>query len=107
LRALDPVAGIAAMAANRDLELPAEPRDSQLRMIAGGPGRLSEALGITRERDNGKDFTSRRSDLWFADDGYRVGRIVATTRIGLTKAADRPLRFLIAGNRSVSVPPKV
>jgi len=103
LRALDPVAGIAAMATNRDLEFPPEPRPAQFRMIAGGPGRLSEALGITRERDNGKDFTSSRSDLWLADDGYRPARIVATTRIGVTKAANRRLRFLIADNRSVSV----
>jgi len=103
LRALDPVAGIAAMATNRDLEFPPEPRPAQFRRIAGGPGRLSEALGITRERDNGKDFTSSRSDLWLADDGYRPARVVTTTRIGVTKAANRRLRFLIADNRSVSV----
>ena len=51
-----------------------EPRMAQLRMISSGPGRMSEALGITRPRDNGKDFTSARSDLWIADDGYRPAR---------------------------------
>ena len=107
LRALDPVAGISAMAAHRDLELTQPPRSEQIHRIANGPGRLSEALGITRDRDNGKDYTSPRSDLWLADDGYRTTRIVATTRIGLTKAVDRPLRFLVAGNRSVSVAPKL
>lgn len=109
LRALEPVAGIAAMAANRDLELPSSPTHAQLRMISSGPGRLSEALRITRERDNGKDYTAARSDLWFADDGFRVAKIAVTPRIGINdanKAKDRPLRFLLAGNRSVSVAPK-
>ena len=109
LRALEPVAGLAEMAANRDLELPAAPTVAQLRMISSGPGRLSEALRITRDRDNGKDYTAARSDLWFADDGYGVVNIAVTPRIGINeanKAKDRPLRFLIAGNRSVSVLPK-
>src|SRR5271157_2257087 len=68
------------------------------RLVSAGPGRMSEALGITRTRDNGKDLTSRRSDLWFADDGYRPECIAATPRIGIKKAIERPLRFVIAGN---------
>jgi DNA-3-methyladenine glycosylase len=63
---------------------------------------MSEALGITRLRDNDKDFTSPTSDLWLADDGFRPERIVATPRIGITKAAERQLRFVIAGNAYVS-----
>src|SRR5439155_1463725 len=63
-----------------------------------------EAFGITRERDNGKDVTSTKSDLWIADDGYRPAQIVTTTRIGITKAAKLPLRYLIAGNPFVSGP---
>ena len=63
---------------------------------------MAEALGITRARDNGKDLTSRRSDLWFADDGYRPERIAATPRIGIKKAVEQPLRFVIAGNAFVS-----
>jgi len=106
LRALEPVAGIATMAANRGLELQPAPTSAQLRMISSGPGRLSQALGITRERDNTKDFTHPRSDLWFADDSYHVAKIEVTPRVGITKAKDRPLRFLLAGNRSVSVLPK-
>jgi len=103
-RALEPVFGIEAMAHNRGIELPPEPLPAHLRLISSGPGRMSEALAITRERDNGKDFTAVRSDLWFADDGCRPARIAATPRIGVTKAADRPLRFLIAGNPFVSGP---
>jgi DNA-3-methyladenine glycosylase len=101
-RALEPVFGRKAMALARDLELPAAPRTSQLRMIASGPGRMAEALGITRVRDNNQDLTSRNSGLWLADDGFRPQRIAATPRIGITKAADRPLRFLIAGSPYVS-----
>ena len=101
-RAMEPVFGIADMTRARGIELPPSPSAPQLRMISSGPGRMAEALGITRVRDNGKDFTSRRSDLWFADDGYRPARIVATPRIGITKAVEQPLRFVIAGNPYVS-----
>jgi DNA-3-methyladenine glycosylase len=101
-RAMEPVFGIADMARARGIELPSSPSTAQLRMISSGPGRMAEALGITQIRDNGKDFTSRRSDLWFADDGYRPARIVATPRVGITKAIEQPLRFVIAGNPFVS-----
>jgi DNA-3-methyladenine glycosylase len=104
LRALEPVCGVEAMAGARGLAFAADPRVTQLRLIASGPGRLSEALGITRSRDNGKDLTTARPDLWVADDGYRGERVVATPRIGVTKAAERPLRFVIAGNAFVSGP---
>jgi len=102
LRAMEPVFGLEAMALARGLELPASPRTTQLRLLSSGPGRMSEALGITRVRDNGKDLTSRRSDLWFADDGYRPVRIATTPRIGIKKAVEQPLRFVIAGNPFVS-----
>ncbi len=101
-RAMEPVFGLAAMSLVRDLALPSSPRPGQLRMFTSGPGRMSEALGITRLRDNDKDFSSPKSDLWLADDGIRPGRIVATPRIGITKAVERPLRFVIAGNPYVS-----
>jgi len=104
LRALEPVFGLEAMAEARGLELPSEPPVSQLRLISSGPGRMSEALGITRDRDNGKDLTAPRSDLWIADDGYCPQRIAATPRIGIRKAIEEPLRFLIAGNPFVSGP---
>ena len=81
------------------------PRD--LRKLTSGPGRLAEAFGITRERDDGKDLTSARSDLFVADDGYRVRRILTTPRIGITKAAERPLRYVIAGNEFVSGPKRL
>jgi len=98
-RALEPLQGIEQMAAARDV-LIEKKRD--LRLLTSGPGRLAEALGITRQRDNGKDLTDSRSDLWLADEGFPVGKILETPRIGITKAADKPLRYIIAGNEFVS-----
>jgi DNA-3-methyladenine glycosylase len=100
-RALEPLAGIDEMARARSVGIDST-RD--LRKLTSGPGRLAEAFGITRERDNGKDLTSARSDLFIADEGYRVRRILTTPRIGITKAAERPLRYVIAGNEFVSGP---
>jgi DNA-3-methyladenine glycosylase len=102
LRALEPVWGLPAMADARGLELTAESPTSKLRLISSGPGRMSEALDITRARDNGKDLTSQKSGLWFADDGYRPARIAVTPRIGIRKAVEEQLRFVIEGNPFVS-----
>ena len=57
-RALEPVTGLQEMANNRGLELPEEPRLAQLKALTSGPGRMAEALEITRLRDNGKDLTN-------------------------------------------------
>jgi DNA-3-methyladenine glycosylase len=104
-RALEPIAGIEHMAEARGIALPKEAglrKISSLKNISSGPGRMSEALGITRVRDNGKSLVSARSDLRIADDGYRVRRITVTPRIGIVKSTDRPLRYFIAGNAFVS-----
>ncbi len=98
-RALEPVKGMEQMARARGVNIKT---DRNLRLLTSGPGRLAEAFGITRLRDNGKDLTSPKSDLWIADDGYRLTRIIETARIGITKAADMPLRYVIAGNSFVS-----
>ena len=106
-RALEPLTGIKQMAAGRGLEVPG-PEDLKklpwLRKISSGPGLMCEAFGVTRARDNGKNFVSARSDLQIADDGYRVRRVAVGPRIGITKAASEPLRYLIANNPYVSVP---
>src|SRR6202158_1065793 len=105
LRALEPVAGIEQMARARGIEL-AKVIDlrkiSSLKNISSGPGRMAEALEITRERANGKSLVSGRSDLGLADDGYRVRRVAVTPRIGIVKSAEQPLRYFIAGNPFVS-----
>ena len=102
IRALEPVSGMHEMAEARDLsDLDFMlPRD--LRKLASGPGKLCEALGITRPRDNGKDMISPKSDLQVASDGFRVGEVAVTPRIGITKSAELPLRYVIAGNHFLS-----
>ena len=98
-RALEPLLGIEEMARARDLALQPLP---DLRKLTSGPGRLAEAFGITRIRDNGCDLTSPASGLWIGDDGFRPGKLEMTPRIGIRKAADRPLRYTIAGNPFLS-----
>jgi DNA-3-methyladenine glycosylase len=102
-RALEPLSGIEEMAIARGITLHG-PRD--LRLLTTGPGRLAEAFGITRVRDNEKDLTSAGSDLFITEDGFRVPRVLVTPRIGITKAADRPLRYVIEGNKFISGPKK-
>ena len=104
-RALEPVAGIGQMARARGIELAKKSAlnsISFLKKISSGPGRMTEALEITRKRDNGKSLVSARSDLRIADDGYRVRRVTVTPRIGIVKSAERPLRYFIAGSPFVS-----
>jgi len=102
IRALEPVNGIANMAKARglaDVDL-TSPRD--LRRLANGPGKLCEALGITRPRNNAKDMLSPASDLQAMSDGFRVDEVAVTQRIGITKSAELPLRYVIAGNAFLS-----
>jgi DNA-3-methyladenine glycosylase len=92
-RAIEPLEGVKTMARLRGV-----PEASGASRISGGPGRLCQALGITRELDNGVDLTRRNSALQVVDDGYHVSRIDVTPRIGIRKAADLPLRFLITSD---------
>lgn len=102
-RALEPVAGVKEMAEARGIRLESvSPKIAKLRQISSGPGRLSEALGVTRIRDNGKGFFDSKSDLQIVDDGYRVKKVEITKRIGIVKSADYPFRYVIAGNPFVS-----
>ena len=104
-RAMEPVSGIEQMAETRGIEV-AKGMDPTkvpfLKKISSGPGRMAEALEITRDRDNAKSLVSARSDLRVADDGYRVRRVVVTPRIGIVKSVEQPLRYFIAGNAFVS-----
>lgn len=89
-RALFPLKGLATMARLRGLEDDAKPEQ-----LTGGPGRLCEAMAITREVQNGIDLTSSKSELQLFDDGYESKAITVTPRIGLSKAGEMPLRFLL------------
>ena len=106
-RALEPVEGIKQMAAARGIEPPTTgdlTNPSFLKKLTSGPGRMAEAMGVTRERDNERRFFSPRSDLQIVDEGFRVRRITVTPRIGIVKSADHPLRYFITGNAFVSGP---
>src|SRR4051812_9960474 len=82
IRALEPLVGVEEMYAARDMER-VHGRVTELRKLTSGPGRLAEAMSITRERDNGKDMTSRKSDLEIVDDGFVVEKLGVTKRIGI------------------------
>lgn len=102
IRALEPVRGIEQMARARGLKDLPTGSVNDLRKLLSGPGRLCQALSITRPRDNGKDMVSPKSDLQVLQDGFVPGAIAVTERIGITKSAEMPLRYAIKANRFVS-----
>jgi len=104
VRALEPLSGVEEMAKARGIEIHS-PKD--LLRLTSGPGRLAQAFSITRVRDNGCNLTSGDSNLWIGEDGYRARGIRLTPRIGITKAAEKALRYLLVGNLFVSGPKRV
>jgi DNA-3-methyladenine glycosylase len=96
-RALEPLSGMETMARLRGLPDIAKPK-----LLTSGPGRLCQALGITRAGQNGLDITDNASALQILSDGFRVKSIAATPRIGISKAVERPHRFVVEGNEFVS-----
>jgi DNA-3-methyladenine glycosylase len=92
VRALEPVQGIERMRERRGLE--AE------RLLCAGPGRLCQALGVTREHD-GLRLDERPFELLA---GTEPVEIAAGRRIGITQAAHLPWRYAIAGSRYLSRP---
>ena len=98
LRAVDPIDGIETMARLRGL-----PSTASAKLLTGGPGRLCQAFGITRATHHGMDVTRKSSILQILDDGFRPKTVQVTPRIGIRKAADLPLRFLI-GRTATKLP---
>ena len=96
IRALEPVHGLEHMRARRyagQKQLPAT-------ALCSGPGRLAEALGITGQLDG---HPLDRAPLWLrAAQALAPGHVSAGPRVGITRAADWPLRFWETGNRWVS-----
>jgi DNA-3-methyladenine glycosylase len=92
LRALEPVDGIALMRRRR--------RTRDPRLLASGPGRLTQAMGIT--------LAHNRADLvagpLYVARGRPPAVVATTTRIGITSATDRPWRFVARGSRFLSRP---
>jgi len=92
IRALEPLEGIPIMQKNRGIE--------RLRDLARGPGRLAAALRIDIRLD-GLDLC-RKGPLWLARGDRKAGDIGESTRIGISKDADRVLRFYLADNPFIS-----
>ena len=92
LRALEPTAGLETMRERRRLQ--------DTRLLCAGPGRLAEALGITLA--HGGLRLDRPPFFVHAPD--EPAEIAVGPRIGITKAADMPWRFGLAGSRFVSKP---
>jgi len=106
IRALEPLEGIALMQKHRGT--------SRLLDLTRGPGRLAAALQITREHD-GIDLTTSPT-LWLGElisspgengETRRAPGIARTVRIGITRAAERLLRFYERGNPFVSGPKRL
>jgi DNA-3-methyladenine glycosylase len=94
IRAIEPTDGIAIMQRNRNTE--------RVLDLARGPGRLCAALGIDRQLD-GIDLC-QDGPLWLGSDGQASSEIGQGKRIGITRAADSPLRFYVRGNSFISGP---
>jgi DNA-3-methyladenine glycosylase len=94
IRALAPLEGIPIMQRNRGVE--------RLRDLARGPGRLAQALRIDRSLD-GLDLC-REGPLWLGHDDDDPGEIGQSIRIGISRDADRLLRFYLRGSPFVSGP---
>jgi DNA-3-methyladenine glycosylase len=92
IRALEPTAGLAAMSRRRSTDDP--------RLLCSGPGRLTEALGITRAHN------SLALDAPPFELHARVGQpgILTGPRIGITKAVEHPWRYGLKGSRFLSKP---
>lgn len=102
LRALQPMEGLAEMARNRGLAPERLRSNSGLRLLTSGPGRLCEALSITRERLNGQELYAKSSPLKIVDDGWSPEHIAESARIGISKSPHMPLRYFIMGIEFVS-----
>jgi DNA-3-methyladenine glycosylase len=99
IRALEPMLGIDTMRQRRNV--PPDAPEQRNRDLARGPGRLTRAMGIGREQ-NGVDLA--RGRLVILPGAVDPDQVIATTRVGLRLAADRPWRFLIRGHPCVSRP---
>jgi DNA-3-methyladenine glycosylase len=88
LRALEPLSGLQTMRGRRG--------DVPDRELCSGPGKLCQALGINRELDG--TIMARSPVIVRRPDQWEERPIAITPRIGITKAADWPLRFHVAGS---------
>ena len=93
IRALEPIEGLDLMRARRGLE--------RVEALCSGPGKLTQALGIELDQD-GADLAAGPITISEPLPGWTEPRVIASTRIGLTKAAELPWRFCARGSRFLS-----
>lgn len=99
LRAAEPLLGV-------ELMRQARPRARRERDLASGPGKLSQAFGITGVFD-GADLVGGDRGLWIACDGTPPPDApVVGPRIGISRAVEFPWRWHVPGHLHVSVPPR-
>jgi DNA-3-methyladenine glycosylase len=95
IRALEPLDGIETMRARRGVD--------RLEELCSGPGKLTQALGITLDL-NGTDLGTGPIAIGAPPAELPAPRVVSGTRIGISKAADLPWRFCDAASGCVSRP---
>lgn len=92
IRAVEPTTGLARMQRRRGVE--------DVRLLCSGPGRLTQAIGITREH-NGLPLDEAPFSLMRRTD---EPDILTGPRIGITKAMELPWRYGLAASRHLSRP---
>jgi DNA-3-methyladenine glycosylase len=92
IRAIEPTEGIAAMRRRRGLK--------DERLLCSGPGRLCEAMGISRKQ-NGLALDAPPFEFFARD---RDVQVITGPRIGLTKAVEKPWRYGEKGSPFLSKP---
>ena len=92
IRAIEPLKGIDVMRERRGLQ--------DVKLLCSGPGRVGQALGIVHDF-NGHRLDRKPFEVLAAEAGHEI---VIGPRIGISKAADVPWRFGLAGSRFVSRP---
>ncbi len=97
IRALEPLTGIELMARRRGFP------QSNLRSLCSGPGKLTQALGITRA-DNSCDLAAGPVVISGRPEAFSDPEVQRDRRIGITKAVELPWRFSLAGSRYLSAP---
>lgn len=111
IRALEPTEGIELMGLRRNEAFKTgferyrsntiDPTTADgFRNLANGPGKLTIALGISRQAHNGSSLTT--GSIYIRGPVLHDFEMVTTTRIGLTHGADLPYRYYVSGNKFVS-----
>jgi DNA-3-methyladenine glycosylase len=93
IRAIEPLEGLARMRRRRGM--------SDARLLCSGPGRVGQALAVTRDRLNGLALDKTPFELFAREEEPDIATGV---RIGITKAAELPWRYGLKGSKFLSKP---